>query len=101
MWLLIVCWEGVGKQSIVGDKAFAFLLMNKEMYFNMSSLRQLSPVVDRGIALHKVQLLVFIKNLLASFLYLIKCHQKIACLWICHQCLCPADDPFHHHGIRG
>lgn len=41
-------------QSIVGDKAFAFLLMNKEMYFNMSSLRQLSPVVDRGIALHKM-----------------------------------------------
>lgn len=32
----------------------AFLLMDKEMYFGMSCLTDASPVVDRGIALHKV-----------------------------------------------
>lgn len=45
-----VCW----KQSIVGDKTIAFLLMDKEMYSGMSCLTDASPVVDRGIALHKV-----------------------------------------------
>lgn len=39
---------------MVGDKTFAFLLMDKEMYFNMSALGPASPVVDRGVALHKV-----------------------------------------------
>lgn len=41
-------------QSLVGDKTFAFLLMDKEMYFGMSASNPSSPVVDRGIALHKV-----------------------------------------------
>ncbi|KAJ8762114.1 hypothetical protein K2173_007264 [Erythroxylum novogranatense] len=41
-------------QSIVGDKTIAFLLMDKEMYSGMSCLMDPSPVVDRGIALHKM-----------------------------------------------
>lgn len=41
-------------QSIVGDKSFAFLLMDKEMYTGMSTLKPITPVVDRGIALHKM-----------------------------------------------
>lgn len=41
-------------QSLVGDKTFAFLLMDKEMYTGMSTLQPISPVVDRGIALHKM-----------------------------------------------
>lgn len=41
-------------QSIVGDKTIAFSLMDKEMYSAMSSLQSPSPVVDRGIALHKM-----------------------------------------------
>ncbi|KAG8377283.1 hypothetical protein BUALT_Bualt08G0013200 [Buddleja alternifolia] len=41
-------------QSIVGDKTMAFLLMDKEMYSGMSCLTEASPVIERGIALHKM-----------------------------------------------
>ncbi|XP_010935254.1 1,4-alpha-glucan-branching enzyme, chloroplastic/amyloplastic [Elaeis guineensis] len=41
-------------QAIVGDKTIAFLLMDKEMYSGMSDLQPASPVVERGIALHKM-----------------------------------------------
>lgn len=41
-------------QSIVGDKTIAFLLMDKEMYSSMSCLADTSPIIDRGIALHKM-----------------------------------------------
>ncbi|KAJ3322740.1 alpha-1,4-glucan branching enzyme [Boothiomyces sp. JEL0866] len=41
-------------QALVGDKTLAFWLMDKEMYFNMSELSPLTPVIDRGIALHKM-----------------------------------------------
>ncbi|XP_068646591.1 1,4-alpha-glucan-branching enzyme 1, chloroplastic/amyloplastic-like [Aristolochia californica] len=41
-------------QAIVGDKTIAFLLMDKEMYSGMSCLELASPIVDRGIALHKM-----------------------------------------------
>lgn len=41
-------------QAIVGDKTIAFLLMDKEMYSGMSCLTDASPVVERGMALHKV-----------------------------------------------
>ncbi len=40
-------------QALVGDKTIAFRLMDKEMYYNMSVSDQ-HPVVDRGIALHKM-----------------------------------------------
>jgi 1,4-alpha-glucan branching enzyme len=39
-------------QALVGDKTIAFWLMDKEMYWHMD-LENRSPVVERGIALHK------------------------------------------------
>ena len=44
-------------QALVGDKTLIFRLMDKEMYFSMNTSSQ-SPVVDRGIALHKMIRLV-------------------------------------------
>lgn len=41
-------------QALVGDKTIAFWLMDKEMYTDMSVLFELKPVIDRGIALHKM-----------------------------------------------
>ncbi|KNC98959.1 1,4-alpha-glucan branching enzyme [Spizellomyces punctatus DAOM BR117] len=41
-------------QALVGDKTIAFWLMDKEMYTNMSNLTPLTPVIDRGLALHKM-----------------------------------------------
>jgi 1,4-alpha-glucan branching enzyme len=41
-------------QALVGDKTTAFWLMDAEMYTNMSTLSPDSPVVTRGIALHKL-----------------------------------------------
>ncbi|KAJ8625678.1 hypothetical protein MRB53_034208 [Persea americana] len=41
-------------QAIVGDKTVAFLLMDQEMYSGMSCLTPCSPIVERGIALHKM-----------------------------------------------
>ena len=41
-------------QALVGDKSLAFWLMDKEMYTHMSVLSEPSPIIDRGIALHKM-----------------------------------------------
>lgn len=41
-------------QALVGDKTIAFWLMDKEMYFHMSVLETVHPVIARGIALHKI-----------------------------------------------
>ena len=41
-------------QALVGDKTLAFWLMDKEMYTHMSDLTPMTPVIDRGIALHKM-----------------------------------------------
>ncbi|GLH08149.1 1,4-alpha-glucan-branching enzyme [Gryllus bimaculatus] len=41
-------------QALVGDKTIAFWLMDKEMYTHMSTLSEPSPIIDRGIALHKM-----------------------------------------------
>ncbi|XP_030255021.1 1,4-alpha-glucan-branching enzyme [Sparus aurata] len=41
-------------QALVGDKSLAFWLMDKEMYTNMSSLIPMTPVIDRGLQLHKM-----------------------------------------------
>ena len=47
-------------QALVGDKTLAFWLMDKEMYTHMSVLSPLTPVIDRGLALHKlIRLLTF------------------------------------------
>jgi 1,4-alpha-glucan branching enzyme len=44
-------------QALVGDKTLIFRLMDKEMYFSMNKGSR-NPVVDRGIALHKMIRLV-------------------------------------------
>lgn len=41
-------------QALVGDKTIAFWLMDKEMYTNMSTLSPLTPIIDRGLSLHKL-----------------------------------------------
>ncbi|CDW53286.1 1,4 alpha glucan branching enzyme [Trichuris trichiura] len=41
-------------QALVGDKTLSFWLMDKEMYDFMSTLSPLTPIIDRGIALHKM-----------------------------------------------
>lgn len=41
-------------QALVGDKTIAFWLMDKEMYTHMSTVSDPSPIIDRGIALHKL-----------------------------------------------
>ncbi|KAI8068333.1 1,4-alpha-glucan-branching enzyme GBE1 [Gongronella butleri] len=41
-------------QALVGDKTLAFWLMDKEMYTHMSDLTPLTPIIDRGMALHKM-----------------------------------------------
>ena len=41
-------------QALVGDKTLAFWLMDKEMYDFMSTLTPLTPIIDRGLSLHKM-----------------------------------------------
>ncbi|KNZ77177.1 1,4-alpha-glucan-branching enzyme [Termitomyces sp. J132] len=41
-------------QALVGDKTIAFWLMDKEMYTNMSDLTEMTPIIARGLALHKM-----------------------------------------------
>ena len=46
-------------QALVGDKTVAFRLMDKEMYSGMGRFAH-NPIVERGIALHKlIRLLTF------------------------------------------
>jgi len=40
-------------QALVGDKTIAFWLMDKEMYYHMQ-IHDQNPLIDRGIALHKL-----------------------------------------------
>lgn len=41
-------------QALVGDKTLAFWLMDKEMYDFMSDVTPLTPIIERGVALHKM-----------------------------------------------
>uniref|UniRef100_A0A5B6ZJQ5 1,4-alpha-glucan branching enzyme n=1 Tax=Davidia involucrata TaxID=16924 RepID=A0A5B6ZJQ5_DAVIN len=45
-------------QALVGDKTIAFWLMDKDMYDFMAVDRPSTPLIDRGIALHKMIRLV-------------------------------------------
>ncbi|KAL1978884.1 hypothetical protein VTN31DRAFT_1743 [Thermomyces dupontii] len=45
-------------QALVGDKSIMMWLCDKELYTNMSVLTELTPIIDRGIALHKMIRLV-------------------------------------------
>ncbi|KAM6985190.1 1,4-alpha-glucan-branching enzyme-like [Aplochiton taeniatus] len=49
-----ICYSESHDQALVGDKSLAFWLMDKEMYTNMSSLVPMTPVIDRGVQLHKM-----------------------------------------------
>ncbi|CAE6449752.1 unnamed protein product [Rhizoctonia solani] len=41
-------------QALVGDKTLAFWLMDKEMYDFMSDMSPMTPIIERGLALHKM-----------------------------------------------
>ncbi|KXS96573.1 hypothetical protein AC578_1954 [Pseudocercospora eumusae] len=41
-------------QALVGDKTLLFWLCDAEMYTNMSELTEFTPVIERGMALHKM-----------------------------------------------
>ncbi|KAK5172643.1 alpha-1,4-glucan branching enzyme [Saxophila tyrrhenica] len=41
-------------QALVGDKTLLFWLCDSEMYTNMSVLSPFTPVIERGLALHKM-----------------------------------------------
>jgi len=41
-------------QALVGDKTLLFWLCDAQMYTNMSVLSELTPVIDRGLSLHKL-----------------------------------------------
>jgi 1,4-alpha-glucan branching enzyme len=41
-------------QALVGDKTLAFWLMDQEMYTHMSDFTPMTPIIARGIALHKM-----------------------------------------------
>ncbi|PLW58528.1 hypothetical protein PCANC_00025 [Puccinia coronata f. sp. avenae] len=49
-----ICYCESHDQALVGDKTLAFWLMDKEMYTNMSDLTPFTPIIDRGLALHKM-----------------------------------------------
>lgn len=41
-------------QALVGDKSLMMWLCDKDMYTNMSVLTELTPVIERGMGLHKM-----------------------------------------------
>ncbi|KAJ5355896.1 Alpha-amylase C-terminal all beta [Penicillium concentricum] len=41
-------------QALVGDKSLMMWLCDKEMYTHMSTLTEFTPVIERGMALHKM-----------------------------------------------
>lgn len=41
-------------QALVGDKTLLFWLCDAQMYTNMSRLSEFTPVIERGMALHKM-----------------------------------------------
>ncbi|AAS52641.1 AEL044Wp [Eremothecium gossypii ATCC 10895] len=50
----VVAYAESHDQALVGDKTLAFWMMDAAMYTDMTVLKELTPVVDRGIALHKL-----------------------------------------------
>jgi len=49
-----ICYCESHDQALVGDKTIAFWLMDKEMYTNMSDMTERTPIIDRGLAFHKM-----------------------------------------------
>ncbi|CEP62235.1 1,4-alpha-glucan branching enzyme LALA0_S05e00892g [Lachancea lanzarotensis] len=54
----VVAYAESHDQALVGDKTLAFWLMDAAMYTDMTVTKPLTPIVDRGIALHKLIRLV-------------------------------------------
>lgn len=54
----VIAYAESHDQALVGDKTIAFWLMDKDMYTNMSKLSELTPIIERGLALHKMIRLV-------------------------------------------
>ena len=50
----VVAYAESHDQALVGDKTLAFWLMDAAMYTDMTVLKDTTPVIDRGIALHKM-----------------------------------------------
>ena len=48
-----ICYAESHDQALVGDKTLAFRLMDKQMYWHMS-VEDNDPIIERGIALHKI-----------------------------------------------
>lgn len=46
------------KSRLVGDKTLMFWLCDKEMYTHMSTLTEFTPIIERGLGLHKMIRLV-------------------------------------------
>jgi 1,4-alpha-glucan branching enzyme len=54
-------------QALVGDKTILFRLLDKEIYTNMA-IGKPSPIIDRGLALHKMIRLITISTAGAAYL---------------------------------
>ena len=54
-------------QALVGDKTIIFRLCDSEMYWSMSKDRE-SPIIDRGIALHKMIRLMTLSTINGGYL---------------------------------
>ncbi len=52
-WVKTIAYAESHDQALVGDKTIAFRLMDKEMYYSMHRGNN-NPVIDRGIAIHKM-----------------------------------------------
>lgn len=50
----VVAYAESHDQALVGDKTLAFWLMDAAMYTDMTILKDATPVIARGIALHKL-----------------------------------------------
>lgn len=50
----VVAYAESHDQALVGDKTIAFWLMDKEMYDWMTVTKPETPIIDRGMALHKM-----------------------------------------------
>lgn len=50
----VVAYAESHDQALVGDKTLAFWLMDAAMYTDMTIMKESTPVIDRGIALHKL-----------------------------------------------
>ena len=51
---LTIAYAESHDQALVGDKSLLFWLCDKELYTNMSTLTEYTPVIERGMSLHKM-----------------------------------------------